>query len=445
MDRRALMTTAVAAGLTAGDAVAAPARPNILFILADDLGWRDLGCYGERRIRTPQIDRLAGQGVRLLQAYANSCVCTPSRVSLMTGRYPHRLAVGKDDVLGRSAEGSDRLGLPPDHPTLASLLRGAGYRTALVGKWHLGFPPHFGPLKSGYERFYGIHAGGADYFTHRTSVGPGPSGLFDQTMPVDRQGYLTALLADRAVDELTQAAAERRPFLLSLHFTAPHWPWEGPRDAAVASTLTSLQHHDGGSLETYAAMVESLDRNVGRVLAALDRLDQSKNTLVVFTSDNGGERFSDMWPLRGQKTDLLEGGVRVPALVRWPGRIRPGGVSRQAAITMDWLPTLLAAAGTAPDPACPPDGENLLPILTGQAPEHARAFFWRYPDRRQRAARIGDLKYLEVEGRPALFDVAADPREAADLAGRRPEDLERLRAAHDAWARDMLPEDSAAP
>jgi len=423
------------------DRVAAQAsRPNVVFILADDLGYADVSCYGQRDYTTPNIDRLALEGMRFTQAYANSAVCSATRTALITGRYQYRLAVGLEEPI--AAATPKNIGLPPSHPTLPSLLRGVGYATALVGKWHLGFLPDFSPLKSGYDHFFGIFGGAADYFNHgadHARTGEESYQLHEEEVPVDRHGYMTNLLGDRAVDTIAGYARSQQPFLLSLHFTAPHWPWEGPGDEAESKRIRSITHRDGGTQKTYAKMVQSLDANIGRVLEALDVHDLSANTIVVFTSDNGGERFSMTWPFSGMKQELLEGGLRIPAIARWPGRIAAGSVSGQAMISMDWMPTLLATAATRPDPAYPPDGENLAAALAGAAP-HPRKFHWRYKAGSQRAIRDGDWKYLRIAGNEFLFDVVEDPRERANLRDRHRDVFDRLKADWEAWNATMLPE-----
>ncbi|NLT65015.1 MAG: sulfatase-like hydrolase/transferase, partial [Acidobacteria bacterium] len=336
----------VVAGLAGRFLSAADSPPNFLFIVVDDMGYADLSCYGRRDYTTPNIDRLAREGVKLTQCYANSSVCSATRVALITGRYQYRLPVGLEEPLGIRD-----VGLPPEHPTLPSLLRNRGYSTMLIGKWHLGAYPKFGPLKSGYDHFWGFRGGGVDYFTHKPGIGEEVQvDLWQDDQRINQPGYMTDLLGDQAVKAITRYAKEKKPFLISLHFNAPHWPWEGPEDEEVSRTLTSIYHLDGGSLKTYAQMVQRLDYQVGRVLKALDTAGIAKNTVVIFTGDNGGERFSDRWPFTGLKTELLEGGLRVPALVRWPGRIAAGTVSDQVAISMDWTPTLLEIAGTRPDP-----------------------------------------------------------------------------------------------
>ncbi|HZF17402.1 MAG TPA: sulfatase-like hydrolase/transferase [Steroidobacteraceae bacterium] len=439
--RRSFLAGAGAAGiaLALGRAIASsPAgvnsAPNILFILADDLGYADLSCYGRTDFTTPTLDGLAAQGLQFTQGYANSSVCSATRTALVTGRYQYRLPVGLEEPV-RDLE---HAGLPPGHPTLPSLLRRAGYRTSLIGKWHVGSVVDAGPTKYGYDSFFGIAGGGADYFSHLVDPsGKTPNdGLYANTTPIERHGYLTNLLADEAIRQIETPSSA--PFFMSLHFNAPHWPWEGPGDEDVSRKLTDLRHLDGGNLATYAAMVRSLDANIGRVLEALRKRGVEENSIVVFTSDNGGERFSDTWPFVGLKSELLEGGIRVPLIVRWPKRVRAGGRSEQVMISMDFLPTLLAAADTTPDPAFPPDGENLLAVWLGEATARPRRIYWRYKANEQAALRDGDWKYLKLAGREHLFDLAADVRERANLKDRDPERFARMKADYGAWDKTML-------
>jgi arylsulfatase A-like enzyme len=451
--RRFVQTTAASSMALAGMGLGRPTwaqstKPNIVFILADDLGYADVGCYGQRDYATPNIDRLATEGLKFTQAYSNSPDCSATRTALITGRYQARLPLGLEEPLNPSSPKG--IGLAPSHPTLPSLLKMAGYGTTLVGKWHLGELPDFSPLKSGYDHFFGILGCCADYFNHgaeasRAYVLPFPGlayQLHEQEVPVERHGYLTNLLGDRAVQTVEGYAKAKEPFLLSLHFTAPHWPWEGPEDEAESKRIRSLFDRDGGSQKTYAAMVQSLDSNIGRVLQALDASGLASNTIVIFTSDNGGERFSNVWPFSGMKQELLEGGIRVPAIVRWPGRITPGAVSEQVLITMDWMPTLLAAVGTSPDAAYPSDGEDLGQVLTGRTGAHSRKLCWRYKAGSQRAMRDGDRKYLRIAGNEFLFDVVRDPRERANLKDREKDVFERLKRDWEAWDATMLPERS---
>ncbi len=421
-------------------------RPNIIFIVADDLGFADLGCYGGRDARfgavSPVLDGLAARGIKFTQGYANSPVCSPTRFALMTARWQYRLRGAADEPINSRSRGSSVLGLPPEHPTLPSLLRGAGYRTALIGKWHLGYPPHFGPLKSGYDSFFGPMSGGVDYFTHCDGRGTHDLWLGEQAHHQD--GYLTDLISDRAVDWLGQAAPAAvqgdTPFFLSLHYTAPHWPWETRDDAALAEELKdNLFHLHGGSIHRYQRMIQQMDEGIGRVMAALSQAGVERDTLVVFTSDNGGERFSDNWPLVGGKMDLTEGGIRVPWIAHWPAAIAPGSVSAQHCLTMDWSATLLAAAGVAAAPAYPLDGVNLLPVLQDPAATFDRPMAWRMLHRGQRAFRQGDWKYLQVDGYEYLFNLAEDERERANLAPRQPERLAGLRQAWADWNALMPP------
>jgi arylsulfatase A-like enzyme len=503
----ALGTIALASGIknVFGQRPAGP--PNIVFIMADDLGYADVSCYGRPDLSTPNIDRIAGKGVRFLQAYANSAVCSATRTGLITGRYQYRLPLGLEEPLyGRD------VGLPPDHPTLPSLLKKAGYGTTLVGKWHLGELPKYGPLQSGYDHFYGFRGGAVDYYSHSDQKddlwdddvqvhqmgyltdmlgsravdvvdgyaksgrpflmslhfnaphwpweAPGDeaesnrlraaSGLFDfdggtqktyQRM-IQEMGYLTELLGSHAVNVINGYAKSGRPFFVSLHFNAPHWPWEGPGDEAESERLRgkSLFDIDGGTQKTYQRMIQAMDLQIGRVLRALDAKGLTGNTIVIFTSDNGGERFADTWPFTGRKTELLEGGLRIPAVISWPAHLPQGRTTNQVAISMDWMPTLLAAAGVAPDPAFPADGMSLLPMLTQNAAPIPRKLFWRYKANAQRAARDGDYKYLKILENTFLFNVADDPMERANLKARRKDIYDRLVTEWHDWNATMLPE-----
>ncbi len=430
----ALGTVALASGVDNlfGQRVSGP--PNIIFIMADDLGYADVSCYGRPDISTPNIDGLAAKGVRFLQAYANSAVCSATRTALITGRYQYRLPVGLEEPLA----GRD-VGLPPNIPTLPSLLKKAGYGTTLVGKWHLGVLPKFGPLQSGYDHFYGFRGGAVDYYTHSYQK----DDLWDDDVQVHQMGYLTDMLGSRAVDVINGYAKSGRPFLISLHFNAPHWPWEAPGDEAESNRLrsaSSLFDFDGGTQNTYRRMIQEMDLQIGRVLETLNANGLAENTIVIFTSDNGGERFADTWPFTGRKTELLEGGLRIPAIITWPARIPQGQTTNQVAVTMDWLPTLLSAAGVSSDPAFLPDGINLLPMVAQNAAPVERKLFWRYKANAQRAARDGDYKYLKILGNTFLFNVVEDPMERANLKERHKDIYDRITAEWYDWNATMLPE-----
>jgi arylsulfatase A-like enzyme len=414
-----------------------PTRPNVVFILADDLGWGDLSCYGRPDYRTPNLDLLASQGVRFTDAYSASAVCTPTRCAFMTGRYPARSKVGLTEPLLAT---NHLVGLDPHEPTIASLLKANGYKTALIGKWHLGFRPEWGPNANGFDEFFGVLAGAADYHLHKNGLGQ--PDLYENLTPVERKGYLTDLLTDRAVDYIENHRAA--PFYLSLHYTAPHWPWQdrkgGERVVFTDKTMEPATMGGGGSLALYAEMMRSLDEGVGRVIKTLKTAGLNRNTLVIFTSDNGGERFSYQWPFSGAKGELLEGGIRVPAIIRWPGVVAANHVSREMVITMDWTATILAATGTTLATGHPLDGIDLVPIK-GARPAHDRTFFWRIYD--QDAVRQGKWKYLRKGETRYLFDLTADEREQANFATKHPDVLERLAVEFGRWNQQMLPRPSS--
>ena len=334
------------------------------------------------------------------------------------------------------------VGLPPDHPTLPSLLTTAGYGATLIGKWHLGLLPDFGPLRSGYDHFWGFRGGALDYFTHKSGpASTDTNDLWDGDVKVHETGYLTDLLGGRATSVIEGYAKEKRSFLLSLHFNAPHWPWEGPADEAESQRIRELFDFDGGSQATYARMVTELDTQVGRVLKALDDARIAANTILVFTSDNGGERFADTWPFTGKKTELLEGGLRIPAIVRWPRHIPAGATSEQVMISMDWMPTFLEAAGAH---TYPPDGISLLPVLTGKAPGIARKLFGRYRANAQKAMHDAEAKWLKIRENTFLSNVVADPLERANLRERLPDVYRSMVNDYETWNATMLPEDASA-
>lgn len=422
-----------------------PTRPNIVFIVADDLGYADLGCYGGRDASfgpvSPVLDGLAARGLKLTQGYSNSPVCSPTRFALMTGRYQYRLRGAAEEPINSKSRGSTTLGLPPEHPTLPSLLRDAGYRTALMGKWHLGYPPTFSPLRSGYDEFFGPMSGGVDYFTHCSSTGQHDLYLNDAEQ--QEGGYLTDLITDHGLDFVRRMAGGARsgtPFFLSLHYTAPHWPWETRDDEALAQEVKgNLFHLHGGNIDTYRRMIHHMDEGIGRLMDLLRAEGLERDTLVVFTSDNGGERFSDNWPLVGGKMDLTEGGIRVPWIAHWPAVIAPGSTSTQTCMTMDWTATMLDAAGAPAAASHPLDGRSLMPLLRDATWRNDQPLFWRMNHRGQRALRHGPWKYLRVDGHDYLFHLEGDERERANLAPIAPERLAAMVQAWEAWEAAMPP------
>jgi arylsulfatase A-like enzyme len=431
MNRRQFMNSAFAAsamGVLRPQRRNISQRPNILFILADDLGYGDLSSYGRPDYTTPVLDNMAREGLKFTDNYASAPVCTPTRCAWMTGRYPHRLPIGLQEPLG---DGNMQLGLPADHPTIATQLKKAGYDTFLVGKWHLGNIADFGPNRHGFDEFFGINGSSADYFTHANTAGR--PDLFENLEPTNKPGYLTDLFTDRAVQIIGRN--HPRPFFLSLQYNAPHWPWEGPEDEALAKPNAGTA---GGTNEAYARMVRSMDSGIGRVFDALKKANLERNTLVVFTSDNGGERYSINWPFQFQKMYLWEGGLRVPAIVRWPGVVPAGRVTNQVALTMDWHTTFLDVAGASSDPAYPSDGQSLLEVCTGDRAAFERTVFWRLRTKPQDAARKGKWKYLRDGSQENLFDLVADPGEAVDLKSKESAVFENVRAEYKKWESTML-------
>jgi arylsulfatase A-like enzyme len=439
VDRRSFLglvgagTGALALGSlpSAAEAVSRKSRPNIVYIAADDLGYGDLSGYGRADYQTPVLDRLAAEGTRFTQAYSIAPVCTPTRVGFMTGRYPARHPVGLHEPLTLSPEDRE-LGLDPAHPTVPSLLKGAGYVNALVGKWHLGRHPAFHPNRHGFDEFFGPLTGAVDYVAHHD--GSGAPDLYRNGDPVEVDGYLTDLIAEEAVRFIRE---RREPFFLSHQGTAPHSPWQRRGDPPVGRAAGP---YDVGPADRFPDMVRALDEGIGRLLAALTETGMADRTLVIFTSDNGGVQYSSMGGLARRKGSLWEGGIRVPAFVRWPGVIPAGVTTRQVASTLDWSATILAAAGVTPTPTHPLDGIDLRPVLSGDGPTLERKIFWRTSQRsRQGAVREGGWKYLRDQDGEYLFDLVLDPGERQDRKVDEPERFQALKTAFAAWERDMLP------
>jgi arylsulfatase A-like enzyme len=413
----------------AGAAEPAPKARHVVVILTDDLGYADLGCYGSKDIRTPNVDRLAKEGTRLTDFYSNGPVCTPTRAALMTGRWQQR--VGLEWAIFPGQKGP---GLPTSETALPRMLKGAGYKTGMVGKWHLGYKKEFGPNAHGFDTFFGLLSGNVDHYSHKEINGE--PDWYEDAKPVVVKGYSSDLITDRAVAFLDKNA--RSPFFLYVAYNAVHWPFQAPdRPADVRTRPTWFD----GTRKDYAAMMERVDAGVGKILAALDKHGLAKDTLVIFTNDNGGERLSDNRPFSQRKGTLWEGGIRVPCLLRWPGQVPAGKASPVPALTMDLTATVLAACGTAPPRGRKLDGVNLLPVLRGgAAPE--RAFFWRIDrkERKQKAVRQGKWKYLRDGASERLYDLSRDPGERTDLAGDHPDTVRESRQKLAAWEKEMAAE-----
>lgn len=415
-----------------GEVPATAARPNIVFILADDLGYGDLGVYGAPDIRTPNIDRLAARGVKLTQAYANAAVCTPTRTAFMTGRYQQRVG-GLETAIH---PGRVHLGLPSSEPTLPRLLGAAGYTTLMSGKWHLGYVPEFYPRAHGFDRFFGLLSGNHDYFTHRENNGN--ADLFLEDSPVERDGYSTDLITRHALKFIEERPKDR-PFFLYLPHNSPHFPYQTPADARKVGS-----NFQDGDRATYAGMVEALDAAVGAILDYLAKNDLEQNTLVIFTSDNGGDKFARNEPFSGKKTTYAEGGIRVPVIASWPGRLPAGVTCDQVAITMDWTATFLGLAGAEAAANRPLDGMDLWPVLSGKTAPVPRSLFWRNRTPRgallDRVVRDGDWKLVRsATGETKLYQLLADPGEQLNLAAAEPARVERMSRLIDAWEREVDP------
>ncbi len=438
-----LLPVVVAAALSSTQAqVGTARRPNVVLIITDDVGYGDLGSYGAPDIKTPYIDRLARDGVRLTDFYANGATCTPTRAGLISGRYQQRF--GLEWPLGAQAADSVR-GLAVTGRSLPQLLKTSGYATALIGKWHLGWKPEFSPNAQGFDYFFGFKSGFTDYYEH--TYDDGEPDLFENERPVKATGYLTDLITERSMGFIEQNA--QRPFFIDVAYNAAHWPYQVPdKPSRARDNARHLGPFDDSTSTRaeYVAMLERADQGVGRILRVLDSLGLRQNTIVIFTNDNGGEWLSRNTPLFQNKGTVWEGGIRVPAVIRWPGRIPAGRVSGQVGITMDLTASILAATGTPVPAEVRLDGIDLLPVLEGRVPEIERTLFWRViGPSPQRAVRSGDWKLLFDGPRPMLFNVRTDLGERNNMIGQRPDIARRLRSLLAAWQSDVDGEAKRAP
>lgn len=431
MYRIALLTSVLAAMVSSAPVAAqtiGSGRPNVVLIITDDVGYGDFGSYGAPDVKTPNIDGLAKAGVRLTDFYANGATCTPTRTGLIAGRYQQRFAL--EAPLSSTGTADSERGLPVTGRSLPQLLKNNGYATALVGKWHLGWLDQFSPNAHGFDYFFGFKSGFTDYYQH--TDGNGRPDLFENERPVEVAGYMTDLITERSVRFIEQNRG--RPFFIDVAYNAAHWPYQLPGAPSVARDhARHLGPFDDSTNERadYVAILEHADRGIGQILEALDRLGLRENTIVIFTNDNGGEWLSRNAPLFQFKGSVWEGGIRVPAIVRWPGRIPAGTVSGQVAVTMDLTATILAATGTTAPAETRLEGIDLLPVLERRAPEAERTLFWRVTG--QRAVRSGDWKLIFDHGRAMLFNLRADIGEREDLIGRRSDVARRLRPLLAAW------------
>jgi len=433
-----LLVLAILAG--AQPQPANPQRPNVVLIITDDVGYGDIGSYGAPDIKTPNIDRLAKERVKLTDFYA-APQCTPTRAALITGRYQQRVQLER--ALGSAGAALDQ-GLAPIGRSLPQLLKNNGYTTGLIGKWHLGYKPEFGPNAHGFDYFFEFLSGFIDFYTH--TRGDGLSDLFENTTPIHQDGYMTDLITDRAVRFIEHRAGAL--FFLEVAYNAAHWPFQPPDHYSKAPNNAAFQGPADAIPATrkdYVAMLERADVGVGQILRKLDALGLAKNTLVIFTNDNGGEWLSRNAPLFHRKDTLWEGGIRVPAIFRWPGRLPSGKTSGQAGITMDLTVSILAATNTPVPPQARLEGMNVLPILEERSPVVERTLFWRIsvPNRQQRAVRRGDWKLLLDGDDLLLYNLRTDIGERNDLAMLRPDLVAKLRPLIGEWEKDVDAEATA--
>jgi len=424
-------------------------RPNIVLIMADDLGYGDLGSYGCPDIQTPSIDNLAQRGVRFTQYYANAPECTPTRTALLTGRYQQRVgglecAIGTGNV-GRYDDairlrGKNQLGLPTSETTIAKRLKGVGYSTAITGKWHLGYDAKFNPLDHGFDYFFGSLGGGVDYFHH--TEWDGGHFFARNRESIKPEGYMTDLISDESVGYIGRQTKEK-PFFLYVPYTAPHSPYHGPNDSHQQPK--NEDDWNVGSRETYAKMVESMDKGIGRILDELKKQGFSDNTLIIFCSDNGGAKYANNGFLSKGKGTCFEGGIRVPCIISWPGRITYGAISHQTAITMDLTASIARIGGIKHVGGKPFDGIDIIKEIEMNRGEFKRTLFWRKRrgERTWRAVRDGNMKYISdqngAQTTEYLFDLSNDPEEKTNLLAHSKTKVWGLKSLLKSWEAEVKP------
>ncbi len=419
----------------------AASPPNIVLILADDLGFADVGMHGCPDIPTPNIDSIASDGVRFTQGYSSHPFCSPMRAGLMSGRYQHRFGYVNNVAYDPH---NDRMGLPESETTVAARLKSAGYRTGMVGKWHLGAAANFHPLKRGFEFFYGFLGGGHDYFTVDTTTKLHENykaALDDNGQPVGLDGYLTEVLTDQAM-RFIDSVETTEPYFAYVAYNAPHTPMQAPKEK-----IRQFDSIKNPKRRTYAAMVSSMDDQIGRLLAKIEQRGQTENTIVYFLSDNGGPEqanASDNGPLRGQKGDVYEGGIHVPFAMRYPAKVAAKTVCELPVISLDIAATSLAEAGFSIGQNASGkrqlDGANLITIARGEAVDaDSRTLFWHNTDTRAVAVRRGSLKWLRAEGETGLYDLDTDLGETDNRRDASPKVVQELSEIFRQWNSENQP------
>jgi arylsulfatase A-like enzyme len=419
-------------------------RPNILFIMADDMPPGDLSCYYNQEFQTPNIDRLAKEGVLFTDAYSATPNCRPTRCAFMTGSYPQKFEIGNR---GSADIENEPVRLP--EANLTTVLEDLGYENVLVGKWHLGRPKGSHPLDNGFHEYFGILGASVDYFSHR-NVGRSPPLLTEERQRVDKKGYVTDLFTEKAIEVLSRP--REKPLFLSLQYTAPHVPIEGPSDEGKSSALWkeadklsalafAEKYEHFGSRASYIEVIKRLDESIGKILTTLREKNLENDTLVILTSDNGGTTHGNLHHFRGGKATIWEGGIRVPTLMKWPARVEKGLALNFPVITMDLTATILSAANFGDSSNLVHDGTDLLPCLGSKTLQNKlmeRKLFWRW--RGSRSVRKGNWKFLRDDsGQEHLFDVLKNPQETEDLSANEPKIMEALKTDLQNWEAQLLP------
>lgn len=428
--------------------------PNIILIVSDDQGYPDLGCFGSKPIQTPNLDRLAAEGTRGTEFYVTWPACTPSRGSLLTGRYPQRNGLYdmvRNDMVNYGHRFSAEeyavspemtLGLDPKEITIGDMLRTAGYVNGVVGKWDMGQARRYLPLQRGFDFFYGHGNNGIDYYTHERY---GVPSLFrgNQRTEEDKGQYITDVFGRESLYFLNEHLG-KKPVFLYLPFNAPHGASTLAEDNGGKKPGVQAPEEDVApyrkvvqdeKLARYYAAVTRMDKVIGEVLLALDKAGQTENTIVLFMSDNGGSGNGGNAPLRGAKSTMWEGGLRVPFIIRWPGKIPAGKVCAEFLTTLEIVPTLLSATGTPAPEKSILDGFDMLPVLRGEKTSPRTEMFWQR--RADKAARVGNWKWLDSAKGKGLYDLATDPGETRDLSKEKPEVVKLMQTRFAAWRKEM--------